>query len=129
MVEFFQAGGFGMWIVLAVGAATLLHAGLFAWRADERRMAIVKALTVATLFSASTALFSNLGAVFYKTTQRPEWAESPDFNKIVILGLGESIAPVILASAMLTLTWLIAAVGVRRLADRISAFRPAEASS
>lgn len=120
MVEFMRAGGFGMWLVLLLGSATLVTGVLFARRPDERRMAVIRALTVATVFSTFTALASNVATVMYTVPQHPEWSKSADLHLIVMTGLGESLTPVILGTALLTLTWLVAAVGMRRLSDRLS---------
>lgn len=118
MIEFMRAGGMGMFLVLALGVGTLLVAVLFAKGADERRMALLRALTVATLLSMLTAVASNLSMVMY-ASQRPEFANAPHFERIIMVGIGESLAPVILGGGLLTIAWLVAAVGVRRLALRL----------
>lgn len=120
MMDFFRAGGFGMWLVLALGIAALITAGLFARSPDERRMSMIRALTWATIFSAITAVASNLSMVFYTVPSKPEWAQSPDMPLIVMTGLAESLAPMILAGGFLTMVWLVAAVGMRRLSERLS---------
>jgi len=120
MWEFLRAGGFGMWVVLATGVATLATAILFARRPDERRMSLVRGLTWATVFSMLTAVSSNVAAVMFKVPSHPEWSHSPDIHLIVMTGLGESLTPAIVGSAFLTITWIVTSVGMRRLADRLS---------
>lgn len=129
MMDFLRAGGFGMWIVLATGIATLITAALFARRPDERRMSLTRGLTWATVFAVLTAVSSNVAAVMFKVPTRPEWAHSPDIHLIVMTGLGESLTPAIVGSAFLTLTWIVAAVGMRRLADRLSQLSGADTPS
>ena len=118
MVQFFQEGGWGMWLVLALGAATLVTAILFARDPDERRMALLRGLTVACLFSVLTAVASNLAAVMHQVPQNPEF--SRELTRFTMIGIGESLAPVIMGSAFLTLSWIVAAVGMRRLGDRLA---------
>ncbi|MBW2533692.1 MAG: hypothetical protein JRI55_19545 [Deltaproteobacteria bacterium] len=119
-MNFLRAGGFGMWLVLATGAATLVTAILFARKPDERRMSLMRGLTWATIFSVLTAVSSNVAAVMFKVPTNPEWSHSPDLHLIVMTGLGESLTPAIVGFAFLTLTWIVASVGMRRLADRLS---------
>lgn len=120
MMDFLRAGGFGMWVVLAVGVATLATAVMFARRPDERRMTLIRSLTWATVFAMLTALSSNVAAVMFKVPAHPEWSHSPDVHLIVMTGLGEALTPVMVGSAFLTLTWIVTAVGIRRLAARLS---------
>jgi predicted benzoate:H+ symporter BenE len=122
MIEFLRAGGFGMVIVLVVGLATLGTAVLFARRPDERRMAMLRALTLASLFSTLTAVASNMATVFYKVPQHPEWSKAGELGKTVLIGMGESLTPAILCGAFLTISWVVAAVGLRRLAERLGQF-------
>jgi heme exporter protein D len=121
MMEFMRAGGFGSWVVLAVGVATLITAGLFARRPDERRMALIRGLSRATGFSILTALSTNVGAVMFRVPTHPEWAHSPDVHLIVMTGLGEALTPAMLGCALLTLSWLVTAIGMRRLSERLGA--------
>jgi hypothetical protein len=120
MIEFLRAGGFGMVVVLVVGGITLATAVMFARKPDERRMALVRAFTAASLFSVLTAVASNLATVMYHVPQTPKFAESPDFAKVIMIGIGESLTPAIMGGAILTVTWVIAAVGMRRLSERLS---------
>jgi hypothetical protein len=44
---------------------------------------------------------------------------------IVMTGIAESLTPAILGGAFLTLTWIVTAVGMRRLGDRLGALAEA----
>jgi hypothetical protein len=118
MVEFMREGGWGMWLVLALGAATLVTAILFAREPDERRMALIRGLTAACSFSILTALASNLATVMHHVPQDPELSSA--LSRVTMIGIGESLAPVILGSAFLTLSWIVTAVGMRRLGERLA---------
>ncbi|RLB59065.1 MAG: hypothetical protein DRI90_15870 [Deltaproteobacteria bacterium] len=120
MIEFLRAGGFGMGVVVVVGGITLVTAIMFAHQPDERRMALIRAFTAASLFSVLTAVSSNLATVMVHVPQNPKFADSHDFAKIIMIGIGESLTPAIMGCAILTVTWVIAAVGMRRLSERLS---------
>ncbi len=120
MIEFLRAGGVGMAVVVVVGAITLATAILFARKPDERRMALIRAFTAASLFSVLTAVSSNLATVMVHVPQNPKFADSSDFAKVIMIGIGESLTPAIMGGAILTVTWVITAVGMRRLSERLS---------
>jgi len=115
-MEFMRAGGVPIWIVLVFGLVALLTAVLFAWRPSERRAAILRSLSTATVFAILSGFVSCIAAVMFKVPQHPEWAKSPDRTLIVMTGIGESLTPAILGFTMLSLVWLLAAVGNRRTA-------------
>jgi hypothetical protein len=120
MLELFRAGGFGMWVLLGLGVFTLVTSALFARSPDERRYALLRALSVATALSAVTALATNVIAVMYTVARN-----APRFEGrvalVVMEGLGESLTPIVLGGAILTVVWFVAAFGVRRLAERLVA--------
>jgi hypothetical protein len=118
-IDFIRAGGMGMWVVLGLGAATLAVSVLFARKPDERRMALVRGLTTASVFSIATAVTSNLVTVGFQVPSHAEWSKSPDLHLIVMTGIAESLTPAVLGGAFLTLTWIVTAVGMRRLAERL----------
>jgi hypothetical protein len=105
-----------MWVVLLFGLITLVASGLFAFRPDERKIGFIRAMSAATLFSVLSGVSSDLAAVMHKVPQHPEWSKSPELHLIVMTGIGESLAPAVLGFTLLSLVWMVAAVGVRRLA-------------
>lgn len=113
-MAFFQSGGVPMFFILAFGVLALGMAARFAWRPEARIRAVAEALARATLFSVGSGTFAALGAVFSQVPAHDEWAHSPDLPLIVMTGLGESMAPGILGFSLLSLTWLLLAVGARR---------------
>ena len=115
MMEFFAAGGWPMIVVLLFGALTLVGAGAFFHKPEERHIGMIRGLSVATVFSVLCGVCADLATVFTKVPSTPEWAQSPDLPLIVMQGLGESLTPAILGFSLLSLAWLVTAVGVRRL--------------
>ena len=71
---------------------------------------------------------SNIAAVMYKVPELFAGKAADAMLRVAMVGVGESLSPVILGGAFLTLAWLVAAVGMRRLSDRLSAL-PREALS
>ena len=119
MVDFMRSGGVGMWFVLLFGGISLGAALRFALSPDPRRVDAVRDLTRATLFSVAAAVVSGFAAVGSKVPARPEWANSPKIHLIVMEGISESLAGGILGFALLSLTWMVMAVGHRRLAREL----------
>ena len=117
MMEFLRAGGFSMWIVLAFSLVLLFVSGHFALRAEPKRLAIVKALTWATVFSIIGGVISNFMAVMWNVPNNDEWAHSPDMPLIVMYGLGEAVTPAVLGFTALSLAWMFVAVGMRRVQE------------
>ena len=115
MLEFFLAGGATMFPILVFGALAIAAAVGFARKPDERRFAMVRALSLTTVFGTLAGFAACLGAVMSKIPANPEWAHSPDLNLIIMTGLGEATAPPIMGFALLALAWLVVAVGWRRM--------------
>lgn len=115
MLEFMREGGFAMWVILLFGLGTLALAVAFAVKPRESAVHVLRSASRATLFATLTGLVAGLGAVFHKVPGNPDWAHSPDLHLIVMTGLGESLANAILGFSLLTLAWLAATVGMRRL--------------
>ena len=116
MVEFMKAGGWSMWIILIFGLGTMVAAGVFVFRRDARKLALVRALTLATVFAIVTGLCANVAAVM---TYAADHAPEGHLVDVVMHGLAESLAPGVLGFTMLSISWLLVAVGTRRAQDRI----------
>jgi hypothetical protein len=114
MVELMKAGGWSIWIVLIFGLATMVAAGVFVFRRDLRKLALVRALTLATVFAIATGLCANVAAVM---TYAASAADVP-LHVVVMQGLAEALAPGVLGFTMLSIGWLLVAVGTRRAQDR-----------
>lgn len=115
MIEFFQAGGWSMFLILALGVVTLGAAAAFMRRPEAQDIGMIRGFSVATVFAVLTGIAADLAAVFTHVPNNPEWAHSPDMPLIVMTGLGESLTPAILGFTMLTLAWMVTGVGIRRL--------------
>lgn len=114
MPDLIRAGGVPMLFIVAFGALALGAAARFAWRPDPRRVAAVRALSLATLASIGSGTCADLAAVASKVPANPAWAHGPDLPLIVMQGIGESMAPGIAGFTLLSLVGLVMAVGHRR---------------
>lgn len=115
MIEFFQSGGWSMFLVLGLSVVTLGAAIHFARKPAEQHVGMIRGFSVATAFAVLGGMAANLAAVFTHVPGNPEWAQSPDMPLIVMTGLGESLAPAILGFSVLSIAWMVTGVGVRRL--------------
>lgn len=117
MVEFMKAGGWSMWFVLLLGLGSLAAAIWFIVRRRLGTLALVRALTLATVFAIASGLCANLAAVMTFASHEEE--VGPHMVHAIVAGLAEAAAPGILGFAMLSMSWLLVAVGTRRAQDRI----------
>ncbi len=116
MVEFMRAGGWSMWFVLILGLGSLASAILFAARRRLGVLALVRALSLATVFAIASGLCANVAKVMTYAS-RDELAVR-EAAQAIMIGLAESVAPGILGFTMLSISWLLVAVGTRRAQDR-----------
>ena len=109
------AGGAPMVVIVVFGLVALAAAARFAWRPAAGRLYAVLALGVAVLCSVCAGTAADLIAVSrYLSSQ--EQIEGLALAQILVAGVGESLAPVVLGMGILSLVALCSAVGLRRLA-------------
>jgi hypothetical protein len=119
MITLFHEGGFPMWFVLLFGTITLGAAIRFAIKADRRQLGFIIGLSVATLFSVLVGFVADLGAVGHNVAGHWDkfYSATDGYQGVVMAwsqGFAESMSPGILGFTLLSLTWLIAAVGLSR---------------
>jgi hypothetical protein len=115
MLNFFLAGGFPMWFTLIFGVLAMVAAGSFVRRGRPKSLAVVRALTAATAFIAIAGTSADFTAAMWKIARR--FGDEPKVYLIVMQGLGEAATPITLGFALLSMAWLLVAVGVRRHED------------
>jgi hypothetical protein len=113
MLGFMRAGGFNMWVLVALALPTLWTAIRFARNADPHRLSILRALTLALAFAALTGWVSNLVATARFVVGDPEALRDP--VPPLLTGFAEACANLILGGGILVVTWILVAVGVRRM--------------
>ena len=97
---------------LLVPVATLGMSVAYAIRPDERRLALLRPLSLATIFAAlsgfTLGMTSVLRGIAMSTPMTPEsW-------RLVALGSSEACVPLFVAFGCLTVAWLVVALGMRR---------------
>jgi len=106
------------WFVAIIGSATLVTAVGFVIRPTERTLAVVRPLAAATQYSSLAAFLLGManGLVFLnRALERAADTEaSARVWRTFIGALAESPAPLVLGFALLAVTWLLVAVGLRR---------------
>jgi len=113
MLEFFVAGGWMMFVVLAAGIPMLVTAAKFARDASTHGLSLVRTLGKAVAFAAITGVITDLASTAKSIATTPEFSKQPlDF---LLLGFAESMAPAVLGFSLITLAWILVAFGVRRM--------------
>ena len=115
MPEWFVAGGWVMFFLLAVGVLALVWAAAFAARPDPTQFDRITCLSRAVAWGVVAGVATDLAAVGTKIPANPKWAHSPDLPLLVLQGVGESMSPAILGGAILSVVALLTAVGHARL--------------
>ncbi|MCK6570247.1 hypothetical protein L6V77_03960 [Myxococcota bacterium] len=108
------AGGFPSIVILVFGFLAIAAAVGFAVRPDARKLPYLGALCAAVLCSVFAGVAVDLIAVSkYFEAKGGELGET--FGQILIIGIGESLAPVVLGFSVLAVVALVSAIGLRRL--------------
>lgn len=113
MLGFLRAGGFSMFVLIVLAAPTLWTAIGFARNADPHRLSIVRALTLALAFASITGWVANLVATARFVGSDAEALRDP--LPVLLGGFAEACATLILGGGILVATWILIAVGVRRM--------------
>jgi hypothetical protein len=103
-------------LTLALGLVPLVMAVIFAIRPTERNLALMRPLSLAGLFAAITGTV--LGLI---NALRPVWTRelTAETYRIMAIGAAESLVPVFVGFACLTVAWLLVAVGLGRQSARM----------
>lgn len=103
-----------------VGLATLATATHFAFRPAEKTLSVLRPLCAATAFSSLAAFLlgvaNGLVALSRALERAADSAAAARVWRTFLGGLAESPAALILAFAILSVSWLLVAVGLRRQA-------------
>ncbi len=114
MMDFMRAGGYAMWPILVLGIVALVVAGSFSWAPTERKLGLIRPLSVATVFMSLAGTMAGLATTMRAVSTVPTYAESPKLPLYVMMGIGESISSVVLGFSILAIVWVLTAFGLRR---------------
>lgn len=111
MIDAFRAGGFNMFVLLAIAIVMVGTAVKFARNADPTRLSLIRSLTIAQVFCTITGFTLGLAATaMYVVRNEPE-----DRVLSLLTGFAESCSNIGLGGLSLVLTWILVAVGIRRM--------------
>ncbi len=103
-----------------LGLATLAAAIHFAFRPAEKSLSVLRPLCAATAFASLAAFFlgvaNGLVGLSRALERATDAASSAQVWRTFLGGLAESPAALILGFAVLSVSWLLVAVGLRRQA-------------
>lgn len=96
---------------LVIGLVPLVMAVVYVLRPSERNLALMRPLSLAGIFAAIAGTV--LGFI---NVLSPLWRRemATDTFKIMAIGAAESLVPVFVGFASLTVAWLLVAVGMGR---------------
>ena len=103
-------------LTLTLGVVPLVMAAVYASRPTERNLALMRPLSLAGLFAAIAGMvsgFINVLRVFWSREPTPET------YRIMAVGAAESLVPVLVGFACLTVAWLVVAIGMGRRSGRV----------
>jgi len=111
MLGILRTGGFNIWILAALGAVMVWTAIQFARSADPHRLSILRALTVAILVASFTGFVTGLIA----TCQGSRSIPPAELVPLLLAGFSESCSNLVFGGALVVVSWVLVAVGVRRM--------------
>jgi hypothetical protein len=98
----------------AVGLSTLGIAVSMAVRPGERKLALFRPLSVSTLLAILSSVATGLGLALRRAADDPALAGGAETTRIMLRGFAEAMAPAVLGFAVLSVAWLLVALGSRR---------------
>jgi len=113
MLDFMRAGGWIMFVLLAIAVPMIVVAAKFARNASPQGLSLVRTLTIALAFAAISGVASDLASVAKHVSENPEWLKEP--LPYLLQGIAESLTPAILAGSLAAIAWIFVAFGIRRM--------------
>ena len=110
-----QASLFAL-LTLILGVVPLVMAVVYAVRPTERHLALMRPLSLAGLFAAMTG-----GVLGFINVLRFVWTRelTAETYRVMAVGAAESLVPISVGFASLTVAWLLVAVGMGRGGPRL----------
>jgi hypothetical protein len=98
-------------LTLVLGLVPLIMAAVYMIRPTERHLALMRPLSLAGVFAAITG-----GVLGFMNVLHLVWTRelTADTYKVMAVGAAESLVPMFVGFASLTVAWLLVAVGMGR---------------
>jgi hypothetical protein len=113
MLGLIHSGGYNMWVLAAIGLVMVGTAIQFARSADPHRLSIVRALTVAIVVASIAGFIAGLIKTGGAVGTTPH--ELDERLPAMIHGFVESCSNLVFGGAFVVITWVLIAIGVRRM--------------
>lgn len=113
MLGMMRNGGYNMWFLAAIGAVMVWTAIQFARNADPHRLSILRALTVAIVVASIGGFVAGLIKTCSGAGDTPEVFR--ERLPMMVHGFAESCTNLVFGGAFVVITWVLVAVGVRRM--------------
>jgi hypothetical protein len=110
-----QAGVFAV-LTLILGFVPLIMALVYVIRPTTRHLALMRPLSLAGLFAAIAG-----GVLGFINVLRLVWTRelTAETYRVMAIGAAESLVPILVGFASLTVAWLLVAVGMGRQGARL----------
>ncbi len=106
-------GIYMMWFAVAVsGLGAFGVAAAYAYRPTERKLMLMRPLSLASVFSAIGSLTAGGATILKGAAATGDWGAHAVSR--LLLGGAEALIPVFVAFSFLAVAWLLVAVGMRR---------------
>ncbi len=103
-------------LTLILGVVPLVMAVVYASRPTERNLALMRPLSLASLFAAIAGMLLGFINVLHLFWTRGATSET---YRVMAIGAAESLVPVLVGFASLTVAWLVVAIGMGRRSGRV----------
>ena len=103
-------------VILVSGVGALGMAIAYAIRPTEQKLALMRPLTLASIFGALCSFFGGVAVVLQGLAVTLEEKGATVNVGAVLMGFSETIVPIFVAFAFLSVAWLLVAAGMRRQA-------------
>ncbi len=113
MSSYLRAGGYTMWILIALSAVMIVIAVQFLRRPSPERLAVLRALSWAQVLVVLGGVATNLTMVCRSVIGEYE-RTGKVLPEIAFQGFGEAIVPAGFGFSLLAFVWMIIALAVRR---------------
>lgn len=113
MAQFITDGGPPSILVLVFGTLLIVFSTLYARRPAPHQLRFVRGLSVATTWIMVGGFASGVRLTLRAAAQVPE-TEQAIRPQLLLMGVSESLAIVVLGTGFLTLAWFVMAIGLRR---------------
>ena len=114
LIDMFNQAGVIAKLGILIAFGPVVCALLYVYKPTERRLALMRPLSLAAIFGGLTSFSAGVIAVLHGIASSDQ--AKPLNWPLIILGAGETVAALFFAFGCLTIAWLLVALGMRRTA-------------